>query len=191
MLTRTRIKILLTLITVLSLNGCISSRSYYVLSNTSIPEVKYQNKHRVIAVEKVTVPEYLYKREIAVAKTSSQITLLSGAVWGEDLDTGLTHRLISFLQKKFNQPSVYAYPWGVNRQPTVKVKVDVTRFIAQGDKVYLDANWEVVQVSTEKRQARLFSTSVATGSDANSIVDAMDRAFGQLEENVALGVKRF
>jgi len=186
-----RLKILLTLIAVLSLNGCISSMSYYVLSNTSTPAVKYQNKHRVIAVEKVTVPEYLYKREIAVAKTSSQITLLSGAVWGEDLDVGLTRRLISFLQKKFNQPSVYAYPWGVDRQPTVKVKVDVTRFIAQGDKVYLDANWEVMQASTKNRIARLFSTSVATGPDANSIVDAMDRAFGQLEENVALGVKRF
>lgn len=175
----------------LGLNGCISSRSYYILSNTSSPAVIYPKKHRVIAVEKVTVPEYLYKREIAVAKTSSQIELLSGAVWGEDLDAGLTRRLISFLQKKFNQPSVYAYPWGVNRQPSVKIKVDVTRFIAQGDKVYLDANWEVMQARTKKRTARLFSTSVPTGSDANSIVDAMDRAFTQLEENVALGVKRF
>jgi len=186
-----KLKIFLTLIVLMSLNGCISSRSYYVLSNTSTPSVKYQNKNRVIAVEKVTVPEYLYKREIAVAQTSSQITLLPGAVWGEDLDAGLTRRLISFLQKKFNQPSVYEYPWGVDRQPTIKVKVDVTRFIAQGDKVYLDANWEVVHVPTKKRIAKLFSTSVSTGSDANSIVDAMDRAFYQLEESVASGVKRF
>lgn len=184
-----RFKILFTLMALLSLNGCISSKSYYVLSNTSTPTVLYPNKHRVIAVEKVTVPEYLYKREIAVAKTSSQIQLLSGAVWGEDLDAGLTHRLISFLQKKFNQPSVYAYPWGVGRQPSVKVKVDITRFIAQGDKVYLDSNWEVVQMRTKKRTAKLFSTSVATGSDASSIVDAMNRAFAQLEEDVARGVK--
>jgi cholesterol transport system auxiliary component len=69
--------------------------------------------------------------------------------------------------------------------------VDVTRFIAQGDKVYLDANWEVMQVRTQKRTARLFSTTVSTGSDADAIVDAMDRAFGQLEESVALGVKHF
>lgn len=186
-----RIKLFFILIILLSMNGCISSRSYYVLSNTPSPTVIYPNKHRVIAVEKVTVPEYLYKREIAVAKTSSQIELLSGAVWGEDLDAGLTRRLISFLQKKFNQPSVYAYPWGVRRQPSVIVKVNIARFIALGDKVYLDANWEVTQPRTKKRTARLFSTSVPTGSDANSIVDAMDRAFGQLEENVALGVKHF
>lgn len=190
MLTRIKIKIILTLIALLSLNGCISSNSYYVLSNTSTPTMLYPNKNRVIAVEKVAVPEYLYKREIVVAKTSSQITLLPGAVWGEDLDAGLTHRLIAFLQKKFNQPSVYAYPWGVDRQPSVKVKVVITRFIAQGDKVYLDANWEVMNMRTKKRTAMLFSTSVVTESDAASIVDAMNRAFGQLEEDVAKGLKR-
>jgi len=55
--------------------------------------------------------------------------------------------------------------------------------------VYLDANWEVMKLSTHKLKAKLFSTTVATNSDAASIVDAMNRAFGQLEEDVARGVK--
>ncbi len=187
----TSIKILLTLITLFVFTGCVSSNSYYVLSQASQPAATYANKSRIIGVEKVTVPEYLYKREIAVAKTSSQISLLGGAVWGEDLDAGLTQRLISFLQKKFHQPSVYAYPWGLDREATVKVNVDITRFIAQGDKVYLDANWEVVHISSKRRKSGLFSTSVPAKSDAPSIVSAMDRAFGVLEEEVAKGVKSF
>ncbi|MBT8344393.1 MAG: PqiC family protein [Sulfurovum sp.] len=186
-----KIKTLFILMILMSFSGCVTSSNYYVLSLAPQPTTMYANKSRSIGVKKVTVPEYLYKREIAVAKTSSQITLLSGAVWGEDLDAGLTHRLISFLQKKFQQPNVFAYPWGVDRQPSVKVNVDVTRFIAQGDKVYLDANWEVVHVNTNKRKAKLFSTTVATHSDAASIVDAMDSAFGQLEEDVARGIKGF
>ena len=72
----------------------------------------------------------------------------------------------------------------------MKSNVYVTRFIAQGDKVYLDANWEVMKVSTHKRTAKLFSTAVSTHSDAASIVDAMDRAFGQLEEDVARGLNK-
>ncbi|MBT8348851.1 MAG: membrane integrity-associated transporter subunit PqiC [Sulfurovum sp.] len=184
-----KIKTLFILMILMSFSGCVTSSNYYVLSLAPQPTTIYANKSRSIGVKKVTVPEYLYKREIAVAKTSSQITLLSGAVWGEDLDAGLTHRLISFLQKKFQQPNVFAYPWGVDRQPSVKVNVDVTRFIAQGDKVYLDANWEVVHVNTNKRKAKLFSTTVSTSSNAASIVDAMDRAFGQLEEDVARGLK--
>ena len=186
-----KIKILFTLMTLLGLSGCVTSSGYYVLSLAPQPTAVYANQKRIIGVEKVTVPDYLDKREIAVAKTSSQIHMLRGAVWGEDLDAGLTHRLISFLQKKFNQPSVYAYPWGVDRQPSIKVNVDITRFIAQGDKVYLDANWEVKNMRTQKRKARLFSTTVATSSDADSIVDAMNRAFGQLEEDVARGVRGY
>jgi cholesterol transport system auxiliary component len=190
-ITSIKIKIFFTLITLFIFNGCVSSGNYYVLSQAPQPTVTYANKNRIIGVEKVTVPAYLYKREIAVAKTSSQISLLSGAVWGEDLDAGLTQRLISFLQKKFHQPSVYAYPWGIDREPSVKVNVNITRFIAQGERVYLDANWEVVHVSTKKRKSGLFSTTVTTKSDASSIVDAMDRAFGELEEVVAQGVKLF
>ncbi len=184
----TNIKILLTLITLFILNGCIGSSSYYVLSQPIQPTVTYTNKDRTIGVDKVSVPEYLYKRDLAVAKSSNQITLLSGAVWGEDLNAGLTRRLISFLQKKFNQPSVYAYPWGLDREPSVKVNLNVTRFIAQGDKVYLDANWDVIQTSTKRRKSGLFSTTVPTKSDAGSIVNAMDIAFGELEEDVARGV---
>jgi len=172
-----RIKILLTLVTLLGLSGCISS-NYYVLSTASQPSVTYAYKNQVIGVEKITVPKYLFKREIAVAKSASQIIFLDGAVWAEDLDAGLTHRLIGFLQKKFNQPSVF-------------VKVHVTRFIAQGDRVYLDANWEVENMRSHRRSAKLFSTIVPTKSDASSIVDAMDRAFGKLEEDVARGVKLF
>jgi len=190
MLTRNRIKILLIFITLLGLSGCVSS-NYYVLSTASQPSVTYTHKSRVIGVEKITVPKYLFKREIAVAKSASQIIFLDGAVWAEDLDAGLTHRLIGFLQKKFNQPSVYAYPWGTDKQPSIKVKVHVTRFIAQGERVYLDANWEVENMKSHRRSAKLFSTTVPTKNDASSIVDAMDRAFGKLEEDVARGIKQF
>ena len=181
--------ILLTLLATFSLVGCLSS-NYYVLSNASTPVQTYAYSNMLIGVEKVTVPEYLFKRDIAVAESSSQIRLLSNATWAEDLDAGLTQRLIAFLQKKFNQPNVHAYPWGVAKQPTKRVKVAVTRFIAKGDRVYLDANWQVENMRIGRTKSRLFSTTVATNSDASSIVSAMDRAFGELEEVVAQGVRR-
>lgn len=184
--------ILFTVILLLNITGCASkSGNYYVLSMASQPSVVYKNNKSMIGVEKITVPGYLYKREIAIAKSTNQITLLNNAVWGEDLDEGLTQRLISFLQKKFNQPNVYPYPWGTGKQPTLKVSVKINRFIAQGNTVYLDASWEVMNLRTQKRKARLFSTSVAAKSDADSIVTAMNRAFGQLEEKVALDINHF
>ncbi len=186
----TIIKTVLILVILLSLNACVSS-NFFVLSTASQPTEIYRQKSRVIGVEKVVVPKYLFQRELAVAKSASQVTFLGGATWAEDLNDGLTHRLISFFQKKFNQPNVYAYPWDVSKQPDIKVKVQVSRFIAQGDTVYLDATWEVEHMRSNKRVARLFSTTVPTANDATSIVDAMDSAFAKLEENVALGIKRF
>lgn len=181
-------KLLFGLVTALMLGGCMSSK-FYVLSTPSQPANTYAYRPMSIGVEKVTVPEYLFKREIAVAESPSQIRLLSNATWAEDLDAGLTQRLIGFLQKKLNQPQVYAYPWNVNTQPDKKISVHISRFIAQGDKVYLDANWAVENMHTHQSKARLFSTTVPTTANSNDIVASMDRAFGQLEEVIARGVR--
>ena len=171
------------------LSACGSS-GYYILSVSPQPTTTYSHTQS-IGITKLTVPEYLYKREIAIATSPNQISLLSGAVWGEDLDAGLTLRLIGFLQKKFQSPNIHAYPWGANSQPTLKVTVQITRFIAQGDHVYLDANWAVENLNTNKTKTKLFSTSVALASlDSSVIVAGMDSAFHQLEEDISRGIRK-
>lgn len=171
--------------------GCGATSSYYLLSLPKEPVKTYAPLGKSMGVEKVSVPHYFAKRQVAVAHSSSQISFMESAVWAEDMDTGLTNRLIGYLQKTFHQPQVYAYPWDTHKQPELKVRVQVTRFIAQGDKVYLDANWEIVDLQTTKHSAKLFSTAVATQSDAASIVKAMDAAFSQLEAQLAGGVRGF
>jgi len=185
-------KLCLSVLALFIFSGCVSTSShYYVLSVASQPSTVYARKNKVIAVEKVTVPGYLYKREIAIASSSSQITLLNSALWGEDLDEGLSNRLISFLQKKFNQPSVYSYPWGLDKQPDLKVSVNISRFIAQSGRVYLDASWSVEDFKRNIRKARLFSTSVASSNNTTDIVNAMNIAFSRFEESVAQGIRTF
>lgn len=172
-------------------SGCAVNSSYYMLSIPKQQSGTYVRSNMSIGVEKVSVPNYFAKRQLAVVKSSSQINFIESAVWAEDMNAGLTNRLIGFLQKKFSQPEVYAYPWDADKQPDIKVKVNITRFIAQGDRVYLDANWEVENLRTQKRIAKLFSTNVGTNSDASSIVNAMDRAFSEFEEDLAKGLHRF
>jgi len=75
------------------LAGCASS-NYYILSTAPQPPTVYRHISGTIGVEKITVPKYLFKREIAVAKSSSEVTFLGGTSWAEDMDEGLTHRLI-------------------------------------------------------------------------------------------------
>jgi len=185
------LKTVLAAAAVLLLNGCVGSSNYYVLSVASQPQTVYPRHNKVIGVEKITIPGYLYKREIAIAKSKSQIGFISGSEWGEDLDEGLTHRLISYLQKKFREPRVYEYPWNTDKKPNQLVKVQITRFIAYGNRVYLDANWEIKSSSGRSRSS-LFSTSVAMPSnDTQSIVNAMDAAFAELENAISNGLRSF
>jgi cholesterol transport system auxiliary component len=176
----------------LLLQGCLSnSTQYYVLSMAKAPKELYAHEERIIGVEKVTLPSYLYKRELAIGIAPNQIALLSDALWAEDLDNGLSQRLIGFLQKKFKQPSIYAYPWGMLRQVDVKVSLNVSRFIIEEGFVYLDASWSLESLKTGRRMARLFDIKVASTIDSPSVVSAMDKAFSALEEDIARGIKVF
>ncbi len=168
--------------------GCSLKSHYYVLSNPSAVTAQQQLRGLSIGVEQVEVPKYLFKREIAVADSSSEVSFLPDAAWAEDLDAGLSRRLIAYLQKRFDQPHVYAYPWELEKQPDIKVKVQISRFIAQRGKVYLDASWEVKDLKRGKTVARLFHKEVPTDGSPRGIVAAMDRAFGYLEEEIARGV---
>ena len=182
-------KSLLVLISSIVLNGCLGSH-YYILSTPSSPEQTYAYRSMSIGVEKVNLPKYLFKREIAVAKSNSEVSFLADGTWAEDLDAGLTLRLIGFLQKKFNQPNVHAYPWGMETQPTKKVLVQISRFIAQGEQVYLDAMWQVEDMHTHRTKSRLFSTTVPLKEGSTTvIVKAMDSAFSKLEASVAEGIR--
>jgi len=182
-------KILLPVLILVSIQGCLSNH-YYVLSTASQPMHTYEKSQLSIGVEKVTVPEYLFKREIAVAKSASEVRFLSDGTWAEDMDAGLTTRLIGFLQKKFNAPNVHLYPWDTDSQPSKKVQVHISRFIAQGEYVYLDATWEVLNMKTEHKKSRLFQKRIKVdGSGTTAIVEAMNNAFSALEEEIAQGVR--
>ena len=170
-------------------SSCNMYERFYVLSTASTPLKNSKTKYKVIGVEKVNIPKYLFKREIAVAKSSSEVIFLKKASWAEDLDDGITNRFVGFLQKKFNQPNVYVYPWGLTIQPDITIKLQITRFIAQDNKVTLEANWVVENLRTQQRKAKLFSTSVPTSDDASRIVASMDKALHQLEKDLAKAIQ--
>jgi uncharacterized lipoprotein YmbA len=69
------------------------------------------------------------------------------------------------------------------------VKVQISRFIAKEGRVYLDASWEIRDLRRHKSIARLFHRVVKAERSTRGIVDAMDRAMGYLEEEIARGIR--
>lgn len=177
----------------LLLVGCSSTtaKNLYIFSMPTEPPMKYESMGMTIGVEQVIIPKYLARREISLVKNSNQLLLLKNAIWAENLDVELTSHLINFLQKKFQQPAVYLYPWDASHSKGVTVELRITRYITQNKQLYLDASWEVNSLTNDKRVIKLFSIVVATNPTAEAIVNAMDQAFRQLEEEIAKSIHQF
>lgn len=183
-----KIKFPLLLLMLFVLQGCFPSSHYYILSTpSSSKSVKYPKS---IGVERITLPKYLSKREIAVAHSSSKIAFLSDAIWAEELGEGLTQRMIYFFHKHFSQANVSLYPWNMTQQPDLKVKIKIMRFIAYQGSVYLDGNWEIERMKRKTYHAKRFHIKVKTKHDSDSIVASMDKAFAKLEQEVADVIQR-
>jgi len=174
-----------TLATIAILNGCGATSSYYILSNVhNTSATKHSNIS--VGVEKVEVPKYLFKRELATLSSNNQVKFIPDIQWAEDMDEALTRRVIGSLQKRWHNPNVSSYPWGVDNQPTRIVHISITKFIAQNDKVYLDATYRITNTKTAYSKAYMFDIKVSISDNKpSSIVSSMDTAIEKLIDDVS------
>ncbi|MEA3419136.1 MAG: PqiC family protein [Campylobacterota bacterium] len=182
-------KIIMSL-TFLALAGCFGPSNYFMLTGPTHIEAYQTKRLPTIGVEQITIPEYMQQGKIAVQLSPTQINYSDSSVWAEEMDASLTKQLISVIQKSFNHPNVYAYPWDLSQQAGVKIKVSISKFIAYGDNVYLDANWEILDLKRGRRYSRLFSTKVPSGKDTASVVASMNAAFEELSESIVREIAR-
>jgi len=178
-------KMVLVGLVLLTLSGCVSSTHYFMLTGPTATERHYAKQLPVVGIEKISLPEYMLRGEVAIQLSPTQIHYSASDEWVEDMEDSLTQQLIVAIQKSFNHPNVYAYPWGLSKQAGIKIKILISRFIAYGDYVYLDATWKINDLRRGKEYNRLFSVKVPSGKDTASVVAGMNKAFGKMVQGVA------
>jgi cholesterol transport system auxiliary component len=181
-------KIFLILTTMIILNSCGTTSSYYILSNVQNTAVlKYINLS--IGVEKVEVPKYLFKKELAILSSNNQVKFRSDVQWAEDMDEALTRRIIGSLQKKCQNPNISSYPWGITKQPSIVLHINITKFIAHNGKVHLDATYRITKTKTAYTKAYIFNTQVTiSDTQSSSIVSSMDSAIEKLINDIVMHI---
>lgn len=177
-------KMILISVILLVLSGCVGSTHYYMLTTPEAIGKHYTKRLPVIGVEKISLPEYMLRGEVATQLSATQIHYSASDEWVEDMEDSLTQQMIAAIQKSFNHPNVYAYPWGLSKQAGIKIKISISRFISYGDFVYLDATWKINDLQRGKQHSRLFSVKVPSGRDTASVVAGMNKAFGKLAQGV-------
>ncbi len=170
--------------------GCGGSSRYFMLTEPEMMSHHYTKQLPLVGVEKISLPEYMQQGSVAKQLSSTQIEYSKDAKWSEDMEESLTKQLIIAIQKSFNHPDVYAYPWDLSKQANIKIKVTVSRFIAYGKNIYLDASWKISDLRRSKERSQLFSIAVPTGSTDEEIVTGMNRAFSKLSKKIVTDLNR-
>ena len=170
--------------------GCTNIETNYFIFKEPTVAGSYKNRNLdVIGIEKILLPAYFKQNKIVIQTSSTQIKYLESDKWAEDMETSLTKKLITIIQKSFNHPRVYSYPWGVATQPTTRISVSVSRFIEYNGYIYLDGKWEINR-DNHKSKSSLFSIKIETKRDTKSIVNNMNRAFDMLSHKIVIELSR-
>ena len=158
--------------------GC-SKHTYYVLSSPhEIENVKKEMKQN-IGIETIDIPSYLQEGRVAVLRNDNQLVYFDDAIWAVDMQKDLTDGLIFDLQKSLSSARVFHYPWDGQGKVDTIVAIKITRFIAQGNYVYLDA---VVRID---KKDKIVSLKIPTDIHSKSkVIESMKEAFFALEREV-------
>ncbi|HIP60929.1 MAG TPA: membrane integrity-associated transporter subunit PqiC [Sulfurovum sp.] len=164
--------------------GCTGSSKQYILSvdNSSLQSITKKNTQ--IGVDKVSVPGYMEENRIAIQESAGAITY-SSDIWAVPTAKALTQTLIRTLQKRFSNPNVYLYPWDIERENGIRVKVTINSFIYSNGTVNLEATYFTKRIGSKSKRSHMYSTQVPSSSDTAAIVKAMSIAFGRLSADIA------
>lgn len=159
--------------------GCSGTVSSHLLS-VDIDNVTTRETREIqIAVDKVQVPTYMQDTHIAMKDKEGSMGNRN-ATWAVPTEKALTNMLIRSLQHKFNDPNVKLYPWDVDKEVGIRVKVRVVHFLYEDNMVSLEASYSIGPIKSLSPNMYRYTAEVPSTDDTHMIVEAMNELFTSL-----------
>jgi uncharacterized lipoprotein YmbA len=177
--------------------GCVSSPGseihYYLLTPSSPGESIPAHRHLNIGIGPIELPEYLSRAQIFTQTGKTQLKSNKQHRWAGSLENNFTGVLATDLGMQLQKSHIEIYPWDRPHSVDRQIVVHVTRFIADGGSVYLDARWRVLDKQGNQRKigsARLQQTldSSVADNDFDAIVSLMSDLVGELAHEIAVSL---
>ncbi len=177
--------------------GCVSNPGsgihYYLLTPSSSGTGVSTHRHLNIGIGPIELPEYLARPHIFTHTGKSQLKSNKQHRWAGSLERNFTDVLATDLGMQLQKSHIEIYPWDRPRSVDRQIVVHVTRFIADGRSVYLDARWRILDKQGEQRKvatARLQSSleSDVAEDDFDAIVSLMSDLVGELAHEIAVSL---
>ena len=177
--------------------GCVSNSgsgiNYYLLTPSSSDGSVSAHRHLNIGIGPIELPEYLSRAHIFTQTGKTQLKSNKQHRWAGSLEKNFTDVLATNLGLQLQKSHIEIYPWDRPRLVDRQIVVHVTRFIAKGRNVYLDARWRVLDKQGNQRKvatARLQQTldSSVADDDFDAIVSLMSDLVGELAHEIAVSL---
>jgi uncharacterized lipoprotein YmbA len=177
--------------------GCVSNPGggihYYLLTPSSPGESISTHRHLNIGIGPIELPEYLSRAHIFTQTGKTQLKSNKQHRWAGSLENNFTDVLATDLGMQLQKSHIEIYPWDRPRSVDRQIVVHVTRFIADGETVHLDARWRVLDKQGDQRKigsAHLQQSleSNVPDDDFDAIVSLMGDLVGELAHRIAVSL---
>lgn len=148
----------------------------------------------IVIVGPITIPDYLDRKQIVTRSGRNRIVLAEFDRWGGSLDGEITRVLVAGLADRLVSRRIAVFPWRsaplVDVRTAYRIPVSVARFDGTpGEKVILNAAWEVFVKSDEQEEFLFTTESTVTeeikGKSYEALVAAMGKAVERLGKEMA------
>ncbi len=167
----------------LGLIGCSSISTTYILDVDALSLTQKNSIKTQIAVDKVSVPGYMKDGHIGIKNDDGSITH-TDEMWAVPTEKALTDALIRGLQIKFDNPNVKRYPWDVENDRGIRVKVDIRHFLYEDGMLNLEANYSIGSIKALTPRGYRYVVSLPAEKTSADIVKVMNREFSYLLNDI-------
>jgi len=142
----------------------------------------------VIDVQAVGVPPQVDQPSLVLRHGATGVSVLDGERWASPLGDEIRGALVADLSARLGTHDVHGLPHAKGDK-VVRVQLDVRRFDSEvGGSATLEASWSVRSGETTGA-ACASRASAPAGSTYDSLVEAHQRAIGQVADQVAAAVR--
>jgi uncharacterized lipoprotein YmbA len=171
------------------LGGSRPTYQYYVLTSRPAPVSTGSVSGRSLGIDRVKLPGYLDREEIASRTAGQHLTYSTTDRWAEPLDQAFERTLGDELAPLLAPRGIEVLLHG--GRPTYDLSIDVVRFERAGpDHVELRARW-VLRADTKVLDSGETRLQVSTsGTDSNAMAAALSEAVARMATELADRVQR-
>ncbi|MEW8327673.1 MAG: PqiC family protein [Candidatus Thiodiazotropha sp.] len=160
------------------------------LDRADAVSLKPSTGQQLIAIGPITLADYLDRPQIIERQSPHRLQLHEFDHWAGSLKENIVQLLTDLVRRRLDDMQVVSYPWHGSLRPDYEVVMKITRFDREGDRVWLQLSWSLIQAQerrlVEMQQLVLEEPITGTGIDAG--VAASSRVIGQLAQRIAAAI---